>query len=460
MTSATSAVAGVAAVREGDASAVELAGDAIDRLVGPAERTGVASLTVGLAMSRAREIDGALAAARSSRGLPAGVSVPGTVAPPNRPFHRSLTGLPVAVKDLYPIEGVTCTFGSAALARTGEITASPVERLLDRGATIPATTATSEMGATAYTEPVGMPAPDNPVRPGMTPGGSSGGSAVAVATGAVAAALGSDGGGSIRVPAAACGLVGLKPAHDVRGGRLATAGFLTRSLADAALLADLPDPGEYRIRRMRVGVTVEPFHADVAVGKQWREAALAAADRLSDAGHEVVEVPSPYDPAGPDVFHTFTEVMTYFASRMPDDAYSPMVRWIRERGRAVSDAAARRHHRLRLELPETIRGRWEIDAVITPTLAFDPPPVGHFAAMAPERNFLAQTEWTPWLSLWNLTGWPGLSLPFGPAGASVHLGGVRCGAAELLALATDLADPSADLHAPVRAALRPGGTRP
>src|SRR5699024_1426554 len=153
-----------------------------------------------------------------------------------------------------------------------------------------------------------------------------------------------------------------------RGGRLATAGFLTRSLADAALLADLPDPGGYRIRRMRVGVTVEPFHADVAVGKHWREAVLTAADRLADAGHEVVAVPPPSAPAGPGVVRPFTEVMTSFASRMPDDSYSPMVRWTRARGGEVGDAAARRHHRLRLELPEVVRGRWDVDAVITPTL--------------------------------------------------------------------------------------------
>lgn len=459
----------VAAVQAGDATATEMAAAAVRALDGRAEDTGVATLTPLLARATAAAVDAGL-----SGTLLDDAHLPPTPAP--APGGRRLTGLPVAVKDLYTIEGVTCTLGSARLARVADRTAEPVARLLARGATIPATTATSEMGATAYTEPTGLPAPDNPLRPGHTPGGSSGGSAVAVASGAVAAALGSDGGGSIRVPAAACGLVGLKPAHDIRGGRLAAAGFLTRSLDDAALLADVAAPwndggiqpggttrsgdairpggatrsGDAPPHRLRVGVTVAPFHAEVGVAKQWRDAALAAADALSDAGHDVVEVPSPYDPAGPDIFHTFTEVMTYFASRLPDGDFSGMVRWIRERGARVSDRAAARHQRTRLGLAGAVRSRWPVHATITPTLAFDPPPIGHFAAMDPPDNFRAQTEWTPWLSLWNLTGWAGLSVPFGGAGASVHLGAVRCGEADLLRLAADLVDPATDLHAAER----------
>ena len=473
---ASSAGGIVAAVESGDASAAEFAAAAVRALEGLPEETGVATLAPELARATAAQVDGTLASgagAASGAGPESGPRAPG---PLSLDDARPLTGLPVAIKDLYTINGVTCTFGSSRLARTADHTADPVARLLARGATIPATTATSEMGATAYTEPTGLPAPDNPLRPGRTPGGSSGGSAVAVASGAVAAALGSDGGGSIRVPAAACGLVGLKPAHDIRGGRLATAGFLTRSLDDAALLANLPSPSgaladpavadpavaaptgaapaAASAGRLRVGVTVRPFHAEVSVAKHWRDAALAAADRLADAGHEVVEVPAPYAPEGPDVFHTFTEVMAYFASRLPDGDFSPMVRWVRERGTVVSDDAAAEHHRTRLGLGEAVRARWDVDAVITPTLAFEPPPIGHFAAMTPADNFLAQTEWTPWLSLWNLTGWAGLSLPFGGAGASVHVGAVRCDASALLRLASDLVDPAADLHAAERRRLR------
>lgn len=447
---ASSAGGIVAAVESGDASAAEFAAAAVRALEGLPEETGVATLTPELARATAAQVDGTLSSG-SGVGAEAGSHASG---PLSLDDARPLTGLPVAIKDLYTINGVTCTFGSSRLARTADHTADPVARLLARGATIPATTATSEMGATAYTEPTGLPAPDNPLRPGRTPGGSSGGSAVAVASGAVAAALGSDGGGSIRVPAAACGLVGLKPAHDIRGGRLATAGFLTRSLDDAAFLANLPSPSGAPAGRLRVGVTVRPFHAEVSVAKHWRDAALAAADRLADAGHEVVEVPAPYASDGPDVFHTFTEVMAYFASRLPDGDFSPMVRWVRERGTVVSDDAAAEHHRTRLGLGEAVRARWDVDAVITPTLAFEPPPIGHFAAMAPADNFLAQTEWTPWLSLWNLTGWAGLSLPFGGAGASVHVGAVRCDASALLRLASDLVDPAADLHAAERRRLR------
>ncbi|WP_051260080.1 amidase family protein [Corynebacterium sputi] len=359
-----------------------------------------------------------------------------------------LAGLPVAVKDLFPIAGVPCTWGSARLTKTHERSSIAVTELLRRGATIPFTTSTSEIGATAYTEPTGLTAPDNPRMPGHTPGGSSGGSAAAVASGLVAAALASDGGGSIRVPAASVGLVGLKPAHDISGGALSTTGFLTRSLDDCALLNCLPspvrDPSDPRPSRVRIGVSVEGFHEEVDVGKQWRNAALHAADVLSDAGHEVVEIPHPYP--DDDVFELFRDTITHGIGSLPSADYSPMVHWIREQGQAVPEARVADNHSRRLQLGTHIQHRWDVDIALTPTLAFDPPPIGTFSAMAPEEDFMAQTRWTPWLSLWNLTGWAGLSIPF--ARASVHLGAVHPGRemeATLLRVAADLIDPLTDL---------------
>lgn len=320
---------------------------------------------------------------------------------------------------------------------------------------------------TAYTEPIGYPAPENPyfATPNQlsnqpdttprTPGGSSGGSAVAVATGVVPAALGSDGGGSIRVPAACCGLVGLKPAHDIAGGNLSTPAFLTRTVDDAALLAGVPlsaTPHAFRRpqRPLRIGVTVSPFHAEVDVDKRWANGAWAAADRLADAGYDVVEVPSPYDPAGPDVFEIFRRTITRMATKLPRADYSEIVQWIRACGQEISTAEAAATHQQRMALPGAIRSRWEVDAVITPTLAFDPPRIGHFSALAPWEDFDEQTRWTPWLSLWNLTGWASVSVPIAvpdtsgstpnaklPA-TSVNIGAVRCGEAELLEMASVL----------------------
>ncbi|MEJ6020181.1 amidase [Corynebacterium sp. H113] len=432
----TSAREIVAAIASGSASPTEIAANVLQKLDGPQEHTGVATLTPQLALNRARAIaDGNIR-------------------------EGDLLGLPLATKDLFQIKDVPCTLGSARLTHTPEATSDPIAEVLNRGVVIPATTHTSEMGLTAYTEPIDLPAPDNPLRPGHTPGGSSGGSAVAVARELVPAALGSDGGGSLRIPAACTGIYGLKPAHNIHGGRLAANGFLTRSLDDAALLAGVPSPWENSEwgfvakqdpakQPLRIGVTVEPFHAATEVVPHWRAAAWAAADVLSDAGYEVVEVGSPYDPAWPDYFQIFGDIMSYFASKLPGREYSQMVRWIRQRGYKLEKAQVMQFQRQREELGPKVAARWDIDIVLTPTLAFDPPTIGHFATMTPERNFASQTEWTPWLSLWNLTGWAGLSMPFDVTDdafgngskrhpTSIHLGAVRVGEKELLEVAASL----------------------
>ncbi|MBV7296084.1 amidase [Corynebacterium sp. TAE3-ERU12] len=358
-----------------------------------------------------------------------------------------LWGLPVGIKDLFPIAGVACTMGSQHLRHIPTHTAAEVRSVLARGAVPVATTATSELGATAYTEPIGQPAPDNPLFPGRTPGGSSGGSAVAVARGLVPAALASDGGGSIRVPAAATGIIGLKPAHDIRTGVLSATGFLTRSLADCAALHRVRHPSSLPRRRFRVGVSTRPFHAEVEVQDSWRTAALYAADRLSAAGHDVVPLPAPYrgDPHGPEgAFTVFTETITGALAQLPQGQYSPMVQWLRECGHAVSPERLRAHRDRRLALVAQVRAQWPVDIALTPTLAFDPPTVGAFSQLTCGADFAAQTAWTPWATLWNLTGWAGLSIPIpvaAAAGASVHLGAVRVGEEELLQLASDLIDP-------------------
>lgn len=463
----TSARALTAAVRSGQLRAVEVArhfaplSDAASRAP---EQSGVAASLAERALERAVELD------------KAGVSGGGAHSP-------DLLGLPVAVKDLFTIEGVDCTMGSARLSFRASETSEPVAKLLARGAVPTCTTHTSEVGMTAYTEPIDLPAPRNPyfgakspagndpaLTPPLTPGGSSGGSAVAVATGVVPAALGSDGGGSIRVPAACCGLVGLKPSHDITHGHLSTPAFLTHSLSDASLLAGIPIPAgdgpefmgrpapghrQRTSRPRRIGVTVEPFHAEVGVDKRWADGVWAAADALANAGYEVVEVPGPYDAEGPDAFEIFRRTITRLAARLPEADYSQMVRWIRESGRAIGAEEAARTHAQRMELPGRIRRRWDVDAVITPTLAFDPPRIGHFSSLKPWEDFEEQTRWTPWLSLWNLTGWASLSVPVGAracaestAGSahsttpsmpatSINIGAVRCGEAELLRVARD-----------------------
>lgn len=327
-------------------------------------------------------------------------------------------GLPIPVKDLSPVHGFPCAYGAVYRREFPQVTDPFISSLIQGGMVVPGKSQTSEMGMTAYTEPIGFPAVDNPRFPGCTPGGSSGGAAVAVALGLAPAAHASDGGGSIRVPAAATGLVGFKPAHVSRGGKLTVQGFITRSVEDAAFLHRIVPVS----RRLRIGVLTQPLHGDGWVEPAWAGAAVAAANELSDAGFAVVEV----ERYGDWVFQAFSEVIALLSRKIKGKA-SPIIDWLRslevDRGLALE----------RFHKASDIAQRWGVDVLLTPSLAFDPPSIGTFSQLAPADDFAAQTEWTPWASLFNMTGGAAISIPY--AGKSVHLGAVSASPAELLGVA-------------------------
>lgn len=348
--------------------------------------------------------------------------------------HGDLAGLVVPAKDLNNVAGMPTGLGSTLRVHLAEADDPVVRMLRERGAVVPGKTATSELGLTAYCEPVGGVAPHNPCLSGCTPGGSSGGAAVAVARGIVAAAQGSDGGGSLRVPAAACGLVGFKPAHDRRDG-LAATGFLTRDLALTARLHGLdPEAG-----RVRVGLLTEPLFAPRAdVDTRWERGARLAAERLADAGHEVVEVSRPE--ATDEVFDVFRVLLLSGAAQATGPA-SPVVADLRRRGLALTDAQVTGAVARRARIAELYRHAWGVDALLTPTLAYDPPALGAFSRLAPADDFDAQTAWTPWGSLFNLTGGAAVSVPVDaarPLPASVQIGSFTLSDAAVLALAAQV----------------------
>lgn len=346
---------------------------------------------------------------------------------------RPLHGMVIPVKDLYDVAGLPTSFGSRARTRLATRTEPFVRDLLERGAVVPGKTATSELGMTAYLEPVGLPAVDNPRWPGRTPGGSSGGAAVAVARGLVDAAHASDGGGSIRIPAAACGVVGYKPPHDSLGGMLATQGFITRSVGLSAALHGVALPEH--TPRLRVGLLTEPLFARTEVAERWGAAAEHAARLLSRAGHAVFPVPAPS--AAPEVFAAFRTIFTARAARVPEAAPgSAMVNHLRERGSALSPEEVRRAERVQATMPALA----DADVVLSPTLAWDPPRIGHFSALPPREDFWEQTRWTPWASWFNMNGQAAVSVPCGGDGASVHLGAITVPPSALLALAREVCD--------------------
>ncbi|KQB83444.1 amidase [Corynebacterium lowii] len=360
----------------------------------------------------------------------------------SRPLH----GMVIPVKDLYDVAGMPTTFGSRARTRTATRTEPFVRSLLERGAVVPGKTATSELGMTAYLEPVGLPAVENPRLPGCTPGGSSGGAAVAVARGLVNAAHASDGGGSIRIPSAACAVVGYKPPHESHGGVLSTQGFITRSVELSAYLHGVELPTD--LPRLRVGLLTEPLFASVDVAPRWREAAEHAARLLSRAGHRVVPVSPP--PIAGEVFAAFRTIFTAGAAAVPAvrddergvDKPSPMVTHLRSVGSHVSPEDLHHAHEVQATMPALA----EVDVVLNPTLAWDPPPIGHFSSLPPEEDFWEQTRWTPWASWFNMNGQAAVSVPCGGAGASVHLGAITVPPSILLALAREVSDEVTPAH--------------
>lgn len=412
------------AVASGRLSAREVAQEALRRAQEWGPQLGAfASLAPDLTLQQADAVD----AARAS----------GNDLPP-------LAGVPCPIKDLAEVAGLPYEGGSAALrGNTGRRTDAVAERLLAAGALIVGKTATPEFGFPAYTEGPALAPAVTPWDVTRGAGGSSGGAAAAVASGIVPIAHASDGGGSIRIPASACGLVGLKasrglvPTGALRlpGPGLVTDGVVSRSVRDTALALDVlatDDPGEtYRQPprpdrflteceaappRLRIGVLVDPvISASAVVHPACRDAALTTARWLEALGHHVADAPTPF-PA--DRWAAFDAVWTTGAASLPlpfeaEPLLSPMTRWLRDRGRRVTGVGYAQALAAIQQLRHEVAAAWAaFDVVLTPTLAQPPAPLGTLRNDAdPAADFAAQIDFTPWTSVANLTGRPAISLP-------------------------------------------------
>ena len=381
-----------------------------------------AHLTPRLAEQAAARIDADLAAGRD----------PGVLA-----------GVPCPIKDLNPIAGVPMGAGSAAL--TGFVPQADddiVGWLASAGTISLGKTATPEFGLPCYTEPEGAPPAVTPWDTTRMAGGSSGGAAVAVATGMAPIAHASDGGGSIRIPAACCGVVGLKPSRGrispgrqrTAGPGLTTDGMITRTVRDTAVGLDvlcghgsgeasaLPPPAQRFARavgrdpgRLRIGVLTTPVIAEADVHPSCRAAAEATGDTLATLGHDVADAPVPF-PA--QRWQDFMAIWAVGAATIPvpeaaEPLLRPLTRWLRELGRRTSATAYAQALAGLQRLEVEIADAWtEFDLILTPTLAMPPLPVGALRDDDdPAADFAAQTRFTPWTSVANLSGRPAISLP-------------------------------------------------
>jgi len=354
-----------------------------------------------------------------------------------------LHGVPVVIKEEIEVEGCVTTFGGEANSTPATADAEVVTRLRRAGAVIVATTTMPEFGAFPYTESASRGITHNPWDVSRTPGGSSGGTAVAVATGMVPVGMGGDGGGSIRIPSACCGLFGLKPQrgrvttapHPHLWFALGTAGPLSRSVLDSAVVYDAirgnvpgdlytaEDRGSFveaagrEPGRLTIGWSTKPVTKGIRPDPRHVRAIEDTARLLRDLGHDVREV----DPRYPDPTAAF--VPQFFAG--------------------IRDEADRMEHFERLErrTRETYRlGAWvrprvvefalkqsevvsrkanrvfdEVDVLLTPAIAHRPPKVGILDNAGAVESMIRAMPAIAYAAIWNVAGNPAAAVPCGVA---------------------------------------------
>ncbi|HEY7633206.1 MAG TPA: amidase [Thermoleophilaceae bacterium] len=398
--------------------------------------------------------------------------------------ERPLAGVPLLVKDLGALtEGIRTTMGMRALEDwVPDRDSAVVRRLRGAGAIIVGKTNLPEMGILPVSEPMRFGPARNPWDTSRTPGGSSGGSAAGVASGMVAIAHGNDGGGSIRIPAACCGLVGLKPCR----GRVswaphlgelvsgfATEGVLTRTVRDSALGLDLlagyepgdpywaPDPSAPFVEAvdrepgsLRIAFVVDSPNG-VPVDPDCVAATRQTAELLESLGHQVQEIEIEADEG----------YVPNFVTVWVGGTANEVATWSRLSGRELDieqlEPLARQMYDMSIELSatdylkaldwlhdysRTLAALWEgVDVLLTPTLAM---PAIEIGALQPKEGeppiqmLMNSAGWVPFTPVWNVTGQPALSLPLHETEAGLPVGvqfvGPPAGEEMLLSLAAQL----------------------
>lgn len=445
------AIEQLAALRSREISPVDLTQHYLDR---------IARLDAGLGAFVEVTADAAIARARDLNG---------------GERQGALWGLPFGDKDLVARAGVPTRFGSR-LHRdfVPDATADQAAVLDEADGISLGKTNTPEFGLTGYTETQIAPPARDPWNPANGAGGSSGGAATAVAAGLLPLAPASDGGGSIRIPAATVGVVGIKPSRgrvpfasglDSPGG-LPVAGPIARTVADAALLLDVQvagrpypyatvapgarpflDAARADAASARIGVTtVSPWDDtdDIRLDSEAARAVSVAAQLLADAGAGV----DGFDWRPRGYAAMFTTIWRTSAARMALseaelELVEPITAWLVREGRRLTGAevlealaAAAVFER------ETITAFAPFDAVLTPALALPPQPIGWFDASDAARSFSQQVRYAPYSSFVNVAGLPAIVVPvtLDATGhpVSVQLIGRPGGEAAIIALAAEL----------------------
>jgi amidase len=396
--------------------------------------------------------------------------------------ERPFAGVPIAIKNNRPVSGLRLTHGCSLMENyTADYDHNVTRRCKQAGFIVVGSTTLPEYGILPTTEARLFGPTRNPWDLGRTPGGSSGGAAAAVASGMVPLAHGNDGGGSIRIPAACCGLVGLKPqrgrisaAPELGESLLGIDGVLTRTVAETAAVLDVlagyevgdatwaaPPPEPFAVAaaarpgRLRIAATTLPPIADAVVDPLCAAAVTDAAGLLRELGHEVHEVDPPWQIDGLTelfgaVFSTHVGLSIAFsgmvAGREPAAEDMEPMSWaifsMVKKLNAVEGFAAT--VRLQAFTRQLVQFMEPYDALLTPALAERPLPLGTLDPGVPNpmETFTRSGLFTPFTPVFNASGQPGISLPLfhGEDGLplAVQLAGRPAQEATLLALGTQL----------------------
>jgi amidase len=388
-----------AAVRAGEVTAEEVVAGHLDRIARlNAELGAFVRIRAAAAAAEARAVD-----ARTDRA------------------ELPLAGVPVAVKDCVSVAGEPMSYGSAAFPRVPRNHDHPlVARLRAAGAIVVGLTNLPELAIYPFTDSVYGVA-RNPWNPRRTPGGSSGGAAAAAASAMVPLAHGTDGLGSVRIPAAACGLFGIKPGTGIVPGDLGETGWfglsesgsLATTVTDAALMLGVMAGTSYSVAEpgpLRIAASVRPPGPGIMIHRSSSAPVRACAELLGKSGYEVTDADPPYPGWLVPV------LLSYWAAGPAEEAA----------GHAGLEPRTRRHVRAgelaaRVRPPRASdRARLRValasffdryDVLVMPTLARPCPPARRYGERSWLRSVATALTFAPMTGVWNLAGFPAASVP-------------------------------------------------
>ncbi|MBA3489139.1 MAG: amidase [Longispora sp.] len=384
-----------------------------------------------------------------------------------------LLGVPIAVKDDTDVAGEPTAFGCPGTFPPATVDGEAVRRLRAAGAIIVGKTNTPELGQWPFTEGPAFGDTRNPWNLDHTPGGSSGGAAAAVAAGVVSAALGSDGAGSVRIPAAWTHLVGIK----TQRGRISTwpdielffglTGFgpLARSVADAALLLDVASgnhPGDWHRPpkvavlpavgrepgRLRIGLSLRSAFAPASrpLDPVVRSSIVEFAQAVAGLGHEVIEMEPRYGMIGLSFVPRAAAGVREWSQRVPDHTLlDRRTRGNVRRGRLMGSGGLRLARSAEYLWHRRIGSIFDrFDVLLTPTTATPPPRVGVIRGLSSRQTDKVMMASCPYTWPWNVLGWPAVNVPAGFTPDGLPLGAQLLGPANseplLVSLAAQIED--------------------